>query len=114
MSFGELVLDDAKESGEFSGEWWETPLHLRHTMDLPMDTLRAQLPENGSYEAKPYTEHFVEVELPTSEQDAGYPEAAVMHVALMAARCSRRYENPSYHDYTPILRLWWRRNAWSR
>ena len=42
MSFGEAVLDDAKESEEFSGEWWETPLHLRHTMDLPMDTLRAQ------------------------------------------------------------------------
>ena len=82
MSFGEAVLDEVKNSEEFTGEWWETPLHLRHTMDLPMDTLRAQLPENGSYEAKPYTEHFVEVELPTSEQDAGYPEAAVMHVAL--------------------------------
>ena len=63
-------------------EWWNTPLSERHTMDLPMDTMRAQLPENGSFQALPYEEHFVEVELPASEQDAGFPGEALMHVAL--------------------------------
>ena len=67
---------------DFSVEWWNTPLSDRHLMDLPMDTLRAQLPENGTYEVLPYEEHFVEVELPASEQDAGFPGPALMHVAL--------------------------------
>ena len=81
MTFGETLISNTMED-EFEGDWWDTPLHLRHQMDLPMDTLRAQLPVNGTYEALPYTEHFIEVELPASEQDAGFPGPAVMHVAL--------------------------------
>ena len=82
MSFGKAVVHDSSENNSFSGEWWETPIHLRHQMDLPMDMMRAQLPVNGTYEIKPYTEHFVEVELPLSEQDVGSPGADLMHVAL--------------------------------
>ena len=81
MAFGESIVNQTNEE-EFSGEWWNTPLQQRHTMDLPMDTLRAQLPVNGSYEALPYSEHFIEVELPASEQDAGFPGPALMHIAL--------------------------------
>ena len=81
MTFGESLMNTADE-GEFSGDWWDTPLQLRHTMELPMETSRAQLPVNGTYEALPYTEHFIEVELPASEQDAGFPGPALMHVAL--------------------------------
>ncbi|MDG1552211.1 MAG: CocE/NonD family hydrolase, partial [Candidatus Poseidonia sp.] len=82
MTLGTNLTQSAKENGAFSGEWWETPLELRHTMDLPMDTMRAQLPVNGTYEALPYEEHFIEVDLPASEQDAGFPGDALMHVAL--------------------------------
>ena len=77
MTFGESLMNSVTED-EFSGEWWNTPLQQRHTMELPMDTLRAQLPVNGTYEALPYTEHFIEVELPASEQDAGFPGPALM------------------------------------
>ena len=80
MTFGETIFNSMDLEEEY--EWWETPLHLRHEMDLPMDTLRAQLPVNGTYEPLPYSEHFVEVELPASEQDAGVPGDALMHVAL--------------------------------
>lgn len=69
-------------SAAFSGDWWDTPLQDRHTMKLPMDTMRAQLPENGTFEALPYEEHFVEVTLPASEDDAGFPGPDLMHVAL--------------------------------
>ena len=82
MSFGKAIVHDSNDAGSFSGEWWETPLSLRHTMELPMDTMRAQLPVNGTYEALPYTEHFVSVELPLEEQDIGTPEDDLMHVAL--------------------------------
>ena len=81
MTFGDSLMNSVAED-EFSGEWWNTPLQQRHTMELPMDTLRAQLPVNGTYEALPYTEHFIEVELPASEQDAGFPGPALMHIAL--------------------------------
>ena len=67
---------------DYSENWWLTPLDQRHTMDLPMDTMRAQLPENGTYEVLPYTEHFIEVAIPASEEDAGYPGDALMHLAL--------------------------------
>ena len=80
MTFGETIFNSMDLEEEY--EWWETPLHLRHEMDLPMDTLRAQLPVNGTYEPLPYSEHFIEVELPASEQDAGVPGDALMHVAL--------------------------------
>ena len=82
MYFGPSVSQDVGDTIDYETEWWKTPLHLRHTMDLPMDTLRGQLPENGSYEVLPFEEHFVEVELPASEQDAGFPGPALMHVAL--------------------------------
>ena len=81
MSAEPTVMDD-NNSAAFSGDWWDTPLQDRHTMKLPMDTLRAQLPENGTYEALPYEEHFVEVTLPASEEDAGFPGPDLMHVAL--------------------------------
>ena len=63
-------------------EWWEVPLEQRHAMGLNVTGLRSQLPEPGPYEWSGPTEHFVEVDLPASEQDAGYPEPAVMHVAI--------------------------------
>ena len=62
--------------------WTEVPLHLRHEMDLNYSQLRSVLPEAGTYTWSGPSEHFVEVTLPASEQDAGYPEPAVMHVAL--------------------------------
>ena len=80
MTFGEMLTSDSESQSSY--EWWETPLDQRHTMELPMDTMRAQLPENGTYEILPYTEHFVPVDLPASEQDAGFPEEAKMHVAI--------------------------------
>ena len=82
MYFGPSINQVVEETVDYDTEWWNTPLHLRHTMDLPMDTLRAQLPENGTYDVLPFEEHFVEVELPASEQDAGFPGPALMHVAL--------------------------------
>ena len=51
-------------------------------MDLNFSSWRSTLPEQGTYDWTGPTEHYVEVELPPSEQDAGYPEPAVMHVAL--------------------------------
>ena len=68
--------DDAKYS------WWEVPLQDRHKMDLDFTGSRSQLPVNGTYNWTGPTEHFVEVDLPASEQDVGYPEPALMHVAL--------------------------------
>ncbi|MDA0925773.1 MAG: CocE/NonD family hydrolase [archaeon] len=82
MTVGPSATNASNEKAAFAGDWWNTPLQLRHTMDLPMDTMRAQLPENGTYEVLPYEEHFVEVDLPPSEQDAGFPGPALMHVAL--------------------------------
>jgi len=63
-------------------EWWEVPLEQRHAMGLNVTGSRSQLPEPGPYDWSGPTEHFVEVDLPASEQDAGYPEPAVMHVAI--------------------------------
>jgi len=82
VAIGEPLSTDHEFNSSFNGDWWETPLHLRYAMDLPMDSLRAQLPENGTYEILPYEEFFVEVDLPASEQDVGFPEPALMHVAL--------------------------------
>ena len=63
-------------------EWWEVPLEQRHTMGLNVSGERSVLPEQGPYNWTGPTEHFVEVDLPASEQDVGYPEPALMHVAL--------------------------------
>ena len=63
-------------------DWWDVPLKLRHQMDLDYTGTRSKLPVNGTYSWTGPTEHFVEVDLPLSEQDAGYPETPQMHVAL--------------------------------
>ena len=63
-------------------EWWEVPLEDRHTMGLNVTGERSVLPEAGPYNWSGPTEHFVEVNLPASEQDAGFPGPALMHVAL--------------------------------
>ena len=65
-----------------STEWWETPLHDRHEMELNFSQSRSSLPVKGPYEVQTYTEHYIPVELPASEEDAGFPEDDVMHVAL--------------------------------
>ena len=63
-------------------EWWEVPLEQRHAMGLNVTGSRSQLPEPGPYDWSGPTEYFVEVDLPASEQDAGYPEPALMHVSI--------------------------------
>ena len=80
--FGHLAseIDAPKQSYE----WWETPLHDRHNMELNFSQARSVLPppSHEPYDVLTYTEHFVSVELPLSEEDAGFPEEDVMHVAL--------------------------------
>lgn len=80
MGFGTDVLGGS--NSDDSVEWWQVPLHDRYKMDLDLTQERSVLPENGSYGVLTYTEHFVPVDLPASEEDAGYPEDDVMHVAL--------------------------------
>ena len=79
VNFGTLEED---LSQEMTFEWWETPIQDRHKMDLNLSGERSVLPDDGPYSVLAYTEHFVEVELPLSEQDAGFPGPALMHVAL--------------------------------
>ena len=105
MTVGPSATNMTDEAGPFKGEWWETPLQLRHTMDLPMDTLRAQLPVNGTYEALPYEEHFIEVDLPASEQDAGFPGPALMHVALWLPDVPEGTKIPVIMTIHPYLSL---------
>ena len=69
-------------AGGEDDDWWNTPVNERHKMDLNMTGLRSQLPEVGPYTWSGPTEHFVEVDLPPSEQDVGYPGPALMHIAL--------------------------------
>ena len=69
-------------AGEGDEDWWNTPVDQRYKMDLNMTGLRSQLPEVGPYTWSGPTEHFVEVDLPLSEQDVGYPGPALMHIAL--------------------------------
>ena len=69
-------------AGGEDDDWWNTPVSERHNMDLNMTGLRSQLPEAGTYTWSGPTEHFVEVDLPPSEQDVGYPGPALMHIAL--------------------------------
>ncbi|MDE0708111.1 MAG: CocE/NonD family hydrolase [Candidatus Poseidoniales archaeon] len=83
-----LILASVWGSGALQNEneenssWWNVPLHERHKMNLDYTGTRSQLPVNGTYNWTGPTEYFVEVDLPASEQDAGYPEPALMHVAL--------------------------------
>ena len=76
----ELIIEESEEISY--SEWKQVPLKERYKMDLNLTSWRSQLPESGPYDILPMTEHFVEVDLPASEQDAGYPEDALMHVAL--------------------------------
>ncbi|MFL2971663.1 MAG: CocE/NonD family hydrolase [Candidatus Thalassarchaeaceae archaeon] len=69
-------------AGEQDEDWWNTPVNQRYKMDLNMTGLRSELPEAGPYTWSGPTEHFVEVDLPPSEQDVGYPGPALMHIAL--------------------------------
>ena len=80
MGFGEILSDSNDKSQSY--EWWETPLQERHKMDLNLTQDRSVLPQSGDYEVLAYTEHFVSVDLPASEEDIGFPEEDVMHVAL--------------------------------
>ncbi len=75
------VLNETTKS-ESIREWWLTPLHERHTMELDLSQERSVLPVNGTYGVLTYTEHFVAVDLPASEDDVGFPEDDLMHVAL--------------------------------
>tara|TARA_B110000196_G_scaffold247033_1_gene216002 strand:+ start:5010 stop:6881 length:1872 start_codon:yes stop_codon:yes gene_type:complete len=63
-------------------EWWDTPVDERYNMELNMTGWRSQLPVDGPYSWSGPTEYFVEVDLPISEQDVGYPGPALMHVSL--------------------------------
>ncbi len=78
INFGELRSNQLEQDYE----WWEVPIDQRDTLNLNLSGNRSVLPEAGPYGVLDYSTHFVEVELPLSEQDAGYPEQAVMHVAL--------------------------------
>ncbi len=80
MIWGSGVLTG--DDGDNMYSWWQVPLHQRHSMDLNMTGMRSTLPEDGPYNWSGPTEHFVEVQLPASEQDAGYPGPALMHIAL--------------------------------
>ena len=80
ISFGQIITNEESQIG--SDEWWQTPLHERHKMNLDLAQERSVLPVNGTYGVRTYTEHYVSVDLPASEDDAGFPEDDVMHVAL--------------------------------
>jgi predicted acyl esterase len=83
-----LIVASVWGSGALQNEddenysWWDVPLQDRHKMDLDYSGTRSQLPVNGTYNWTGPTEYFVEVDLPASEQDAGYPEPALMHISL--------------------------------
>ena len=88
-SVGHVLTEPAPDS-ESIKEWWLTPLHDRHAMDLDRKAFVAQnrsaLPVNGTLEVQTYTEHFIQVDLPASEDDVGFPEEDLMHVALWLPR----------------------------
>ncbi len=63
-------------------EWWEIPVNERYNMELNMTGWRSQLPVEDLYSWTGPTEYFVEVDLPISEQDVGYPGPALMHISL--------------------------------
>lgn len=86
-------------------DWRNVPLKDRHLLNLTLDSWRSQLPEDGPYEILPMTEHFIPVDLPASEQDAGYPEDALMHLALWLPDVAEGVKVPviatihPYYDY---------------
>ena len=80
-SIGTGIIDDLSDDIDLS-DWRNVPLKERFRLSLNLSAERSVLPEVGPYSIQPVTEHFVPVELPLSEQDAGYPEEPVMHIAL--------------------------------
>ena len=80
-SIGQVL--EVKSVEQTSQNWWEVPLQDRHTLtNLEFVEGRSVLPIKGTYEVLTYTEHFIDVELPLSEEDAGFPEDDKMHVAI--------------------------------
>lgn len=77
---GQLI--ESSPSASKSNYWWEVDLHDRHKMDLNLTQERSVLPVQGQYKVRAYTEHFIPVELPASEEDVGFPEDDLMHLAL--------------------------------
>ena len=83
-------------------EWWETPVNERYNMELNMTGWRSQLPVEDLYSWSGPEEFFVEVDLPASEQDVGYPEPALMHVSLWMPEVPNGTKGPviaSVHPY---------------
>ena len=80
-SIGQVLEQKAVE--QTNQNWWEVPLQDRASVaNLEFVDGRSVLPIKGTYEVLTYTEHFIEVELPLSEEDAGFPEEDKMHVAI--------------------------------
>ena len=57
------------------------------------------------------TEHFVEVDLPPSEQDVGYPGPALMHIALWMPDVEPGTKVPVIATIHPYYDFWGRRVA---
>ena len=79
VGFGKMAAEYNQNLSE-NREWWEIPLDERHSADLNLTGLRSSLPVKGEYEAQPYQEVLVEVQLPPSEEDQA-PGPALMHIA---------------------------------
>ena len=88
-SVGHVLTEPAPDS-ESIKEWWLTPLHDRHTMDLDRKAFVAQnrsaLPVNGTLEVQTYTEHFISNACRT-----------------VASSCQRRSQNTCDYVNTSIL-----------
>ena len=70
-----IILHFGLQGPSIAGEdddWWNTPVNERHKMDQYDGP--AQSIAYGPYTWSGPTEHFVEVDLPPSEQDVGYPD----------------------------------------
>ena len=99
------VVNDGYTNQLDLDDWRNVLLKDRHLLNLTLDSWRSQLPEDGPYEILPMTEHFIPVDLPDSEQDAGYPEEALMHLALWMPDVEERVKVPviatvhPYYDY---------------
>ena len=104
VNFSPAVNDDYTNQLDLD-DWRNIPLKDRHLLKLTLDSWRSQLPEDGPYEILPMTEHFIPVDLPASEQDAGYPEEALMHLALWMPDVEEGVKIPviatvhPYYDY---------------
>ena len=79
--FHTLTAAGPSIAGGEDDDWWNTPVNERHKMDLNMTGLRINC-QNGPLRLSGPTEHFVEVDLPPSEQDVDIRTKALMHIAL--------------------------------